>query len=236
MTKTDYPYRHRYPIPIIKICVTLHNSMPSRLVSLNVFLLFRVKVTYKTICEWTKKFTTSYAPATTYAPDQILICHADEKFVKVRGIWHYWWSIKDFLGNLIHKIITPLRDTASAKKLFTEGRKKLRRDVDIIVRDGLTAYDKAVRCLGKKCRSVVAGIKGKGVIHNKHLYWLSNNPIESLNSEIDTYLKRFQNNFANLESANRFANNFIVQKYLKKCFNEKKLSEAISCFEQTLNL
>lgn len=97
----------------------------------------------------------------------ILICHVDEKYVKVNGEWHYWWSIKDCFGNLIHAIITPLRDYDSAKKLLQEARRKIRRDVDILVRDGLNAYQRSAKLLGRKCKSMIAGIKGKGFIYKK---------------------------------------------------------------------
>jgi hypothetical protein len=69
----------------------------------------------------------------------------------------------------------------------------------------LPSYDKAVTFLGRECRSVVAGIKGKGIIHNKNFYWITNNPSESLNSEIDSYLAKFQYDLESLESANMFA-------------------------------
>ena len=122
----------------------------------------------------------------------------------------------------------------SAKALFRKARRKIGRKVDILVRDGLPAYDKATKVLGRKCRSVVAGISGKWFFHKKNLYRFTNNPTESLNSEIDFYLARFQNNFSNIESANKFADIFMLQKYLKKCFTEKKLSEASSLLEQAV--
>jgi len=232
MTKTGYLKRHRYPELIINFAIFLHMLIPSRDVALAVFLFFRAGVSYKTICEWSKKFNNVSIPLTTYSPEQILICHADEKYVKVKGEWHYWWSIKDNLGNVIHKIVTKYRDFASAKRLFIEARKKIGRDVDILIRDGLSGYDRATKFLGRKCKSIVAGINGKGFIFKKKFYWITNNPAESLNSEIDFYLGKFRNNFASLESANRFADIFMLHKYLKKSFMEKKLSET----SFTLNL
>ena len=88
--------------------------------------------------------------------------------------------------------------------------------------------------MGRKCNSVIAGINGKGFIYKKKFYWITTNPAESFNSEIDFYLCKFRNNFANLESANRFANLFMLSKHLKKMFNEKKLLEASSMLEQAI--
>ena len=68
----------------------------------------------------------------------------------------------------------------------------------------MPVYDKSTKFLGKKCKSVIAGINGKGFIYKKNFYWLTNNPAESLNSEIDFY----------------------------QMFYEKKLLEASSMLEQ----
>jgi len=237
MTKTGYLKRYRHPMMIIKFAVLLHIFLQSRIVEILMYFLFRSKVTYKTVCDWTKKFGCNVdAPSKRYSKKKVLICNVDEKYVKVKGEWDYWWSIKDCFGNVIHSIVTGLRDFASAKKLFIEVREKIGRDVDILIRDGLPAYDKATKYLGRKCKSVVSGIQGKPILFKNKFYWITNNPSESLNSEIDFYLAKFQNNFANLESANRFANLFMLRKRLKKCFAEKKLSEASSLLVQAINI
>ena len=232
MAKTGYLKRYRNPIIVMRFAIILHICLPSRIVSILLFLLFRAKVSYKTVCDWTNKFASNVHLPTLDFNNGVLICHADEKFVKVNGEWHYWWSIKDGLDNLIHVIVTPFRDFDSAKKLFKEARRKIGRKVDIIIHDGLRAYDSSTKFLGRKCKSVIAGIKGKGFIYEKRFYWITNNPAESLNSEIDVYLSKFRNNFQSVESANKFAQLFMLQKYLKKMFYEKKLLEASSMLEQ----
>lgn len=233
MTKEGYLTRYRHPIIIIKTAVILHFYLKSRTVSFLLYIMFRTKVSHKTICQWTKKFN-SKVELPYCSKTKILICHADEKYVKVKGKWHYWWSLKDSLGNIISWIITKCRDLDSARLLFKKARRKIGRKVDILVRDGLPAYDKSTKILGRKCKSVVAGISGKNIIFKKNYYHLTNNPAESLNSEIDFYLGKFQNNFSNLKSANMFADIFMLRKYLKKYFMEKKLSEASSLLEQAL--
>ena len=232
MAKTGYLKRYRNPIIVIRFAIILHIFLPSRIVSLFLFLLFRAKVSYKTVCEWTNKFADGVIFPPYQCTSDVLICHADEKYVKVGGEWHYWWSIKDSFDNLIHCIVTQFRDFDSAKKLLVKAREKIGRKVDILVRDGLPAYDKSTKFLGRKCKSIVAGISGKGFIYKKKFYWITNNPAESLNSEIDSYLEKFRYNFENIESANRFANLFMLRKHLKKMFYEKKFLEASSTLEQ----
>ena len=89
----------------------------------------------------------------------------------------------------------------------------------------MPAYERNAKFLGNKCRSVIAGINGKGFIYKNNFYRITNNPAESPNSEIDFYLGKFRNNFTNLESANIFARLFVLQKHLKKMFIEKKFLE-----------
>ena len=229
MSREEYLPRYRYPVLVIRFSVILHIFVSSRTAALLIFLFFRANVSHKTICDWTNKFNGNVdLPTYDYSNISVLICNVDEKYVKVNGEWNYWWSLKDLLGNVVHAIVTKCRDFYSARKLLIEARKKIGKDVDILVRDGLPAYNKSTKFLGRRCKSVIAGISGKGFIFKKQFYWLTNNSLESLNSEIDFYMGKFQNNFANLESANRFANIFMLRKRLKKCFAEKKLSEASS--------
>lgn len=232
MVKTGYLKRYRNPIIVIRFAIILHIYLPSRIVSILLFLLFRASISYKTVCEWTNKFADGVVLPPYHCTSDVLVCHADEKYVKVGGEWYYWWSIKDCFGNLIHCIVTQFRDFDSAKRLFKEARRKIGREVDILVRDGLNAYESSTKFLGRKCKSIVAGISGKGFIYKKKFYWITNNPAESLNSEIDSYLEKFRYNFENIESANRFANLFMLRKHLKKMFYEKKFLEVSSTLEQ----
>ena len=234
MTKTGYLKRYRNPINVIRIAILLHMYLPSRIVPLFLFILFRATISHKTVCQWTNKFTSNINLPPYKFTDDILICHVDEKYVRVKGEWCYWWSLKDCIGNIIHCIVTEFRDFISAKKLLKEARDKIGRKVDILVRDGLPAYDKATKFLGNKCKKVIAGINGKGFVYKNNFYWITNNPAESLNSEIDFYLGKFRNNFVSLESANRFANLFMLSKHLKKSFMQKKFLEASSMLEQAI--
>ena len=237
MTKTDYLKRYRFPLQVMVIAIILHIFLKSRDASILLHFLLRAKVSHKTICDWTNKFYSPLnAPPIKYSKKKVLICHVDEKFIKVNGIIHYWWSLKDSFGNIIHKIITPSRDLPSAKRLLKEARVKIDRDVDILIRDGLPAYGKATKYLGRKCKSIISGINGKGFLFKKKFYWKTNNPIESLNSEIDAFLPRFQYNFASLHSAEKYADIFMLHKHLRRCFDSKKFSEASSMLVQAITI
>ncbi|MBI2660683.1 hypothetical protein HYX09_00270 [Candidatus Woesearchaeota archaeon] len=93
MAKTGYLKRYRNPIIVIRFAIILHIYLPSRIVSLLLFLLFRARVSYKTVCGWTIKFANNLNLPEYSCISDILICHVDEKYVKVKGEWCYWWSI-----------------------------------------------------------------------------------------------------------------------------------------------
>lgn len=237
MTKNGFLPRYRYPEIVIRFAVILNVFLSSRTVAILIFALFRAKVSHKTVCGWSKKFNTFKDDKTfDYSNVKHLILHVDEKFVKVAGERAYWWSVKDSFGEVINSIVTKSRDLLSAKKLFKETRKKINKDVDLLARDGCFSYERAAKYLGRKCTSVITGINGKGIIHKKYFYWLTNNPAESLNSEIDSYFSRFQRNFENLDSANKYAQNFILQKRLRRSFNEMKLSETSSTLFKAITI
>ena len=226
-----FMYRHRFPEVVIKIAILLNLFISSKVVELLMFIIFRARVSNKTVCEWTRKFL-DLLPETYqkhYSKKLFLICHSDEKFIKVKGSkddFAYWWSVIDCFGNLIATIITEKRDSESAKKLFKKVKESTNKKVDMLVRDGLLAYIKAGKIFGRQCKQVVAGIKGKFIMHNKKLLWITNNSSESLNARIDYFMKRFHDCFEDIQSANRWRKAFMFTTYLQKCFATQKYLEA----------
>ena len=218
MNLFNKPYRHRFMWIIIKLAVVLFAFVSSRDTEAIIYYVFRIKVSYKTICEWSKKFPEEIPKKKIkYKKRQTVILFADEKYVWIKGVQAYWWSIKDHLGNVLAKVITFSRDSASAKELFRRANEKIIGRVHAVVHDGLRSYGKVVKkVFGRRCMSIVAGIQGKFVIINKELYWITNNSAESLNAQIDSYYARFHYNFESLESANRFADMFLYRKNLRE--------------------
>lgn len=212
------PYRHRFMWIIIKLAVVLLVFVSSRDAKAILYYVFRMKVSHKSICEWSKKFPEEIPKKKIrYKNRQTVILFADEKYIWIKGIQAYWWSIKDHLGDVLAEVITFSRDSASAKELFRRAKERITGRVHAVVHDGLRSYGRVVKkVFGRRCMSIVAGIQGKFVIINKELYWITNNSAESLNAQIDSYYARFHYNFESLESANRFADMFLYRKTLRE--------------------
>lgn len=212
------PYRHRYLWIFIKLAVVLHIFLSSEDAKAIMYYVFRVKVSGKTICGWAKKFPLELPnKGVVYKKDEDVILFTDEKYVWIKNVQAYWWSIKDHLGNVLANIITLSRDTESAKKLFRRAKENITGRVHAVVHDGLKSYDGATNWVfGRKCKSIVAGIQGKFVMINNKIYWVTNNSAESLNAQIDCYLARHHYNFNSLESANYFAGIFLYRKNLRE--------------------
>lgn len=224
-------YRYRFPELAIKIAILLNLFISSKIVELLMYIIFRVRVSNKTVCCWTRRFLDLLPDIYQkhYPKKLFLICYSDEKFIKVKKSkdkFAYWWSIADCFGNLIATIITESRDLESAKKLFRKAKESIDKKVDMLVRDGLQAYDKAGKIFGRQCKNVIAGIKGKFVMNEKDLLYITNNPAESKNAEIDYFMKRFRDCFENIESANRWRKAFMFTTHLQKCFATQKHLEA----------
>lgn len=211
------PYRHRYFLIFIKLAVVLYTFLSSEDARAIMYHAFRVKVSGKTICQWAKKFPEKIPiKKIKYKKNEIVRLFADEKFVWIKDIKAYWWSVRDHLGNVLANIVTMSRDADSAKKLFRRAKERITGRVHAVVHDGLKSYDNPVKWVfGRNCKNIVAGIKGKFVMINKELYWITNNPAESLNAQIDAYLARHHYNFNSIESANYFADQFMRCKNLR---------------------
>ena len=207
----DKPYRHRHLYLIIKLAVLLYIFMSSKDVQAVLFQLFRVRVSHKTICEWGKKFIT-FSPLTKieYALNETVVLYADEKYVWVKGVEHYWWSVRDHNGNILAKIITAHRDSDSAKLLFRRAKTRIVGKVHAVVRDGLASYNEPIKdVFGIDCLSFPHGIQGRSEMINGKYFWISNNMSESLNAQIDCFFARHHYNFNNLESANFHSDIFV---------------------------
>ncbi len=204
-------YRCRFPPFTIFFAVMLCIVLRSSLVSLFVKLIFRCYISPKSIRKWTRRFLdtlpSSYFPIKPQE-NAFLICHADEKFIKVNGKTAYLWSVIDGAGNWITSIITPNRDKESARKLYNQ-LKQIYKKIDRIITDGYPAYKKLNTIFGLKCKHIIAGLNKKLFNHNGGLLCLTNNKVECLNSHLEMYLSRFRHHFTNLESANAYIKGYM---------------------------
>lgn len=213
----EKPYRYRHALIVIRLSVLLCIFLSSRDVKAIVYYLFRAKVSHKTICDWCKKFPEKLPEQkVVYKKGENVFLFADEKYVWIKGVKAYWWTVRDHTGVVLSSIITMARDSASAKQLFRRAKARIVGKVCAVVHDGLKSYDKPVKSVfGRKCKSIVAGIKGRFIMINKKIYWITNNSAESINAQIDAYYTKVHYNFENLESANRFADMFLYRVHLR---------------------
>lgn len=221
-------YRTRMPVPIIMIGILLCIFVRTRHARLLLYFIFGAKISTKSLNDWVKKFANtlpSYYPRLVDKGKKYLILHGDEKFARVNGKWHYWWSIIDNSGNLITCFLSDSRELKCAKQLMKQAKIGLNCRVDFIVTDKLAAYSKAKNLFGKSCKHIQTGIKLTVVNPKGELFWINNNPAESLNSEIDIFLSRFRYNFRSVESAERWMKIFMFRNYLLRVFERQVSSK-----------
>ena len=105
-------------------------------------------------------------------------------------------------NNIIAVNVSESRDTKSAIKVLSIAKKSAEKPPDIIVTDGLQAYIKACRhVFGRKTKHKVRHFETKATMNKGRIYYLSNNRIESLNSKINLWYKKFRG-FKRLDTAN----------------------------------
>lgn len=224
-------FRYRFPMWFIMASILLSMFLRARHARLILYVLFGTRISTKSLLKWTRKYLNNLPnlyPQINLKDKLYLILHADEKFFRINGIWHYWWSLIDNSGNLIICFISEKRDLISAKKLFKDAKIALNCKIDFIVTDGLKAYVKAKNIFGRKCKHIQTGIQGKIVNPKGNLFWINNNRIEGLNSEIDIFLSRFRYNFRNIDGARRWMKCFMFCNYLLRLFERQCSSEADS--------
>jgi len=118
------------------------------------------------------------------------------------------------------------RDSDSAEKLFKIVNQRLRRlkmKVMVLVTDGLQGYIKAKKIFGRQCKHIRSGLQMKMFMHKKRLFCLNNNQAESINARSDYFIKRFQNSFENIESANLWNKSFMLTRILQQKYAENSL-------------
>jgi len=133
------------------------------------------------------------------------IWHVDEKFIRVRGSkddFAYLWVVIDDKNNIIATHVSLGRDINGAMAVLEKAEKIAEKPPDILVSDGWQAYKKACRkVFGRKTKHFIAHFETLIKMIGNKIYFLSNNRIESLNSKINLWYKRFRG-FKRLATAN----------------------------------
>jgi len=207
--------RHRFPEYVIKNAILYTYFVSTRN---SVFLAketMNIDFSHQSAYNWSKKFA-KFVSKLTQIADYSNVWHLDEKFIKCRNKknrygkvkFSYLWVVIDSNNNMIATHVSHGRTKRSAEVVLRKAKKRARKPPDIIVSDGLQAYKRAHRkVFGRKSKHVIRHFKSKGVMHKGRLYYLSNNRIESLNSKINLWYKKFRG-FKSLETAKLWCESF----------------------------
>jgi len=195
---------HRFPEIIISNAILLNHQISTRMTK-HYFRQNYIYFSHVSVYNWSKKFDKRLSNLNKiHKIEYADIWHVDEKFIRVRGVdgFAYLWVVEDTNNNIIATNVTDKRDCKGAKQVFRKALKNAGFIPSIIVSDGLQGYKRAVKKIfGRKCRHVIRHFESKAIVLNRKIIYLSNNRIESLNSKINLWYKRFRG-FKSLESAN----------------------------------
>jgi len=218
-------YRHRFPEKVIIDAILLAFFVSSRNASFLVLEFMHTKVSHQSCYNWSKKFANKISKIKRQM-NFSNIWHVDEKFIKVRRSkdpFAYLWVVIDDKNTIITEHVSFERNTINAKIVLKKAYERALKPPDILVTDGLQAYKKACKIFGRKTKHVVAHFETKCVMHQGKLYYLSSNRIESLNSKINLWYKKFRG-FKKLETASLFCNMYAYfYNYLRPRVIEHKI-------------
>lgn len=196
--------RHRFPEEIIRNAILYCMFVSTRN---SVFLLLETlqfKPSHVSVYRWAIKFA-NYLANLKRSRSFSNIWHVDEKFIRVRGSkddFAYLWVVIDDKNNIIAVHVSEKRDMNGAMAALTKAKEIAEKPPDILISDGLQAYKKACRkVFGRKVRHIKAHFKTVIKMLGNKIYFLSNNRIESLNSKINLWYKKFRG-FKRLATAN----------------------------------
>lgn len=226
--------RHRFPEGVISNAILLNHQISTRMTK-HYFRQNNIHFSHVSVYKWSKKFDKKLSNlGSVYKIEYADIWHVDEKFIRVKGIegFAYLWVVMDVNNNIIAVHVTDGRNCMGAKQVFRKAKKNAGFIPQVLVSDGLQAYKRAVKKIfGRKCKHVVRHFESKAIVLNRKVIYLSNNRIESLNSKINLWYKRFRG-FKSLETANLWCEGWMYFYNLlrPRVYQEEKIkwSEAIT--------
>jgi len=207
--------RCRFPEYVIRNTILYTHFVSTRYAVFLAKETMRIVFSRQTAYAWAKKFACQVSRLVKKL-DFSNVWHVDEKFVRARNKkdkngnvkFSYLWVVSDDKNNVIAVHVSHNRDIVNAKKVLGKALKRANKPPDIIVSDGLPAYKRACQhVFGRKTKPAVRHFETKAVTHQRKVYYLSNNRIESLNSKINLWYKKFRG-FKNLETARLWCESF----------------------------
>jgi len=198
--------RTKFNEKIIMDAILIACFVSTRIGAFLILEIMHTKVSHQTVYNWSRKFASKVSKLKRQMSFSN-IWHVDEKFIKVKDSeddFAYLWVVIDSLNSIIATHVSLKRDISGAVAALKKAYARSLKPPDILVTDGLQAYHKACKkVFGRKVKHVTAHFETKCVMHQHKLYYLSNNRIESLNSKINLWYKKFRG-FKSLETANLF--------------------------------
>lgn len=195
--------RHRFPEEVIKNAILYTLFVSTRISKFMVNETMNFSISHVSVFNWMKKFAHLLGKQDRRISFSN-IWHADEKFVKVKGCkdFAYLWVVIDDNNSIIAVHVSQKRNIGGARIVLDLAKQRAKKPPDILVTDGCPAYIKACKKIfGRKTKHVVAHFEAARFMHKGRYYMLSNNRIESINSKINLWYKKFRG-FKRLDMAN----------------------------------
>lgn len=196
-------YRHRLPERIIEHVILLMCFVSSRVAKFLIQEGFSFTLSHQSCYNLSMKFAVKTSKVKRQKSFSN-VWHVDEKFIRVKSSedeFAYLWVVIDSLNSIIAVHVSLKRDISGAVAVLKKAYARSLKPPEILVTDGLQAYKRACKkVFGRNTKHVVAHFETKCIMHQRKLYYLSNNRIESLNSKINLWYKKFRG-FKNLETA-----------------------------------
>lgn len=200
--------RHRYPEEVIKNSILYCFFISTRYAKFLIQETIQFNPSHVSIYNWTIKFAQVLSKLKRRKSFSN-VWHVDEKFIKVKGSiddFAYEWVVMDDKNSMIAVDVSQKRDISGARKVLDLAKKNADKPPDILVSDGWLAYIKASKkVFGRKTKHIRAHFKTERFMHKNKYYMLSNNRIESLNSKINLWYKKFRG-FKSIKTASLWCN------------------------------
>lgn len=206
--------RHRFPEKVIKNSILYGFFVSMRNVTFLAKETMNVIFSHQTAYYWCIKFA-KFISKLKGGMNTSNIWHVDEKFVKARNEkdkdgnvkFSYLWVVIDSNNTMITTHVSHERNIINARIVLKKAKDTAIKPPDIIVTDGLQAYNKACKKVFSKSKHATRHFETKAMMYKGRLHYLSNNRIESLNSKINLWYKKFRG-FKKLETANLWCESF----------------------------
>ncbi|MBA3947069.1 MAG: IS6 family transposase [Herpetosiphonaceae bacterium] len=200
--RTGTPFNHlEFPTDIVLLVVVWRLRYKLSLRDLaEMFLERGFEFTHEAVREWEARFAPLLADhlRTKRKGQAGRSWHADETYVKVKGVWKYLYRAIDREGNLVDSMLSEKRDMEAAKRFFRQALEVAGQVPERVTTDGHASYPRAIR-----------ETLGEEVTHRCNQYL--NNRIEQDHRGIKQryYPTR---GFESVESASRFCRAFDEQR------------------------